>query len=53
MKRVTYYPQVVLGFHFAWTIFIDFGALEMIPLSRKHLFFNLSGKNFYALAEHA
>ncbi|KAJ4386324.1 Para-hydroxybenzoate--polyprenyltransferase, mitochondrial precursor (PHB:polyprenyltransferase) [Gnomoniopsis smithogilvyi] len=37
MKRVTYYPQVVLGFPFAWAIFITLGALEMDPLSRKHL----------------
>lgn len=37
MKRVTYYPQVVLGFPFAWAIFITLGALEVDPLNRTHL----------------
>lgn len=32
MKRVTYYPQVVLGFPFAWAFFICVGALGMDPL---------------------
>jgi 4-hydroxybenzoate polyprenyltransferase len=33
MKRITYYPQVVLGFPFAWAIFICVGALGMKPLT--------------------
>lgn len=36
MKRVTYYPQVVLGFPFAWAIFITLDALDMDPLNRTH-----------------
>lgn len=31
MKRITYYPQVVLGFPFAWANFICVGALGMDP----------------------
>lgn len=31
MKRVTYYPQVVLGFPFAWAYFTCVGALDMDP----------------------
>lgn len=34
MKRVTYYPQVVLGFPFAWAIFFCVAALGMQPLER-------------------
>lgn len=30
-KRVTYYPQVVLGFPFAWAVFICCAALEVDP----------------------
>ncbi|KAI4155520.1 MAG: hypothetical protein L6R39_001213 [Caloplaca ligustica] len=30
-KRVTYYPQVILGFPFAWAIFICCTALEVDP----------------------
>lgn len=37
MKRVTYYPQVVLGFPFAWAIFIALGTLRIDPLSQTHL----------------
>lgn len=37
MKRVTYYPQVVLGFPFAWAIFVCLGALEVDPLGEEHL----------------
>ncbi|KAL8822371.1 MAG: hypothetical protein Q9191_006894 [Dirinaria sp. TL-2023a] len=33
MKRITYYPQVVLGFPFAWAIFICCSALEVNPIS--------------------
>lgn len=33
MKRVTYYPQVVLGIPFAWSIFVSVGALGMTPLA--------------------
>lgn len=32
MKRITYYPQVVLGFPFAWAFFICIGALGLDPL---------------------
>ncbi len=32
MKRVTYYPQVVLGFPFAWAVFFCVAALGMDPL---------------------
>ncbi|KAI1496435.1 putative 4-hydroxybenzoate polyprenyl transferase [Biscogniauxia marginata] len=31
MKRVTYYPQVVLGFPFAWAVFFSVAALGMDP----------------------
>lgn len=31
MKRITYYPQVVLGFPFAWAVFICVGALGLEP----------------------
>ncbi|KAF2799238.1 putative 4-hydroxybenzoate polyprenyl transferase [Melanomma pulvis-pyrius CBS 109.77] len=31
MKRVTYYPQVVLGFPFAWAIFFCVAAMGMDP----------------------
>lgn len=34
MKRVTYYPQFVLGFPFAWAIFISCWALDVNPASR-------------------
>jgi 4-hydroxybenzoate polyprenyltransferase len=33
MKRVTHYPQVVLGFPFAWAIFVCISALDMKPLA--------------------
>src|SRR3569833_683345 len=32
MKRITYYPQVVLGFPFAWAIFFCLAALGMDPI---------------------
>lgn len=32
MKRVTYYPQLVLGFPFAWAIFFCIAAMGMNPL---------------------
>ena len=32
MKRVTYYPQVVLGFPFAWLILFCIAALDMDPM---------------------
>ncbi|KAI1073843.1 putative 4-hydroxybenzoate polyprenyl transferase [Whalleya microplaca] len=31
MKRITYYPQVILGFPFAWAIFFCVAALGMEP----------------------
>ena len=33
MKRVTHYPQFVLGFPFAWAILMSCAALEVDPLS--------------------
>ncbi|KAI0120264.1 putative 4-hydroxybenzoate polyprenyl transferase [Hypoxylon sp. NC0597] len=36
MKRVTYYPQVFLGFPFAWAILFCVAALDMEPLG-KHI----------------
>ncbi|KAI1293194.1 UbiA-domain-containing protein [Xylaria venustula] len=33
MKRVTYYPQVVLGVPFAWAVFFCVAALDMEPIS--------------------
>ncbi|KAL8940473.1 MAG: hypothetical protein Q9216_002802 [Gyalolechia sp. 2 TL-2023] len=35
MKRVTNYPQVVLGFPFAWAILLSCAALEVDPLSEQ------------------
>ena len=35
MKRITNYPQVVLGFPFAWAILMSCAALEVNPLSRQ------------------
>ena len=32
-KRVTYYPQVVLGFPFAWAIFMSCAALNVDPFA--------------------
>ncbi|RYP00942.1 hypothetical protein DL764_006343 [Monosporascus ibericus] len=32
MKRITYYPQVILGFPFAWAILFCLAALEIDPL---------------------
>ncbi len=32
MKRITYYPQVVLGFPFAWAVFFCLAALGIDPL---------------------
>lgn len=37
MKRVTYYPQVVLGIPFAWSIFVSVGALDMAPLAGNNI----------------
>lgn len=34
-KRVTYYPQVVLGFPFAWAIFLCCAALNVDPFSAR------------------
>ncbi|KAL9129613.1 MAG: hypothetical protein Q9217_001969 [Psora testacea] len=36
MKRITYYPQFVLGFPFAWEILMSCAALNVDPL-REHL----------------
>ena len=33
MKRITYYPQLVLGFPFAWAILLSCAALHVDPLS--------------------
>ncbi|KAL9065872.1 MAG: hypothetical protein Q9161_007925 [Pseudevernia consocians] len=33
MKRITHYPQFVLGFPFAWAIFMSYAALNVDPLS--------------------
>ncbi len=35
MKRVTYYPQVVLGFPFAWAVFFCVAALGMDPFAEQ------------------
>ncbi|TRX88464.1 hypothetical protein FHL15_010654 [Xylaria flabelliformis] len=32
MKRVTYYPQVVLGVPFAWAVFFSVAALDIEPI---------------------
>jgi 4-hydroxybenzoate polyprenyltransferase len=37
MKRVTYYPQVVLGFPFAWAIIFCVSAMGMDPFEEKRL----------------
>lgn len=43
MKRVTYYPQVVLGFPFAWAVFFCIAALGMDPFADPdHLASNLA-----------
>ena len=36
-KRVTYYPQVVLGFPFAWAIFMSCAALNVDPFAPRPL----------------
>ncbi|MCJ1251390.1 hypothetical protein MMC30_008623 [Trapelia coarctata] len=36
-KRVTYYPQVVLGFPFAWAIFLCCAALNVNPFGNRFL----------------
>ena len=36
-KRVTYYPQVVLGFPFAWAIFMSCAALNVDPFDTQSL----------------
>ena len=46
-KRVTYYPQVVLGFPFAWAIFLCCAALEGEPFSPK--FFLPTGSLFVSI----
>ena len=36
-KRVTYYPQVVLGFPFAWAVFMSCAALNIDPFDSQSL----------------
>ena len=36
-KRVTYYPQVILGFPFAWAIFMSCAALNVDPFTSRSL----------------
>ena len=36
-KRITYYPQLVLGFPFAWAIFISCAALHIDPFGQQAL----------------
>ncbi|KAI0169260.1 putative 4-hydroxybenzoate polyprenyl transferase [Hypoxylon sp. FL1284] len=36
MKRVTFYPQVVLGVPFAWAVFFCIAALDMRPFAGEH-----------------
>ncbi|KAF2006073.1 hypothetical protein P154DRAFT_542506 [Amniculicola lignicola CBS 123094] len=42
MKRVTYYPQVVLGISFAWAIFVCVAALGIEPFHGDHVVSTLS-----------
>ena len=37
MKRITHYPQFVLGFPFAWAIFMSCAALNVDPTSSRHI----------------
>lgn len=37
MKRITYYPQFVLGFPFAWAILMSCAALEVDPISHQRI----------------
>ena len=37
MKRVTHYPQFVLGFPFAWAILMSCAALDVDPISNDHI----------------
>ncbi|KAI1754100.1 UbiA-domain-containing protein [Xylaria castorea] len=40
MKRVTYYPQVVLGVPFAWAVFFSVAALDLEPIPLALPFFD-------------
>ena len=37
MKRITYYPQFVLGFPFAWAILMSCAALDVDPISNHRI----------------
>ena len=37
MKRITYYPQFVLGFPFAWAILMSSAALDINPISNHRI----------------
>ncbi len=37
MKRITYYPQVVLGFPFAWAILMSCAAMNINPISNHRI----------------
>ena len=37
MKRITHYPQFVLGFPFAWAILMSCAALDVDPISNHHI----------------
>ena len=37
MKRITYYPQFVLGFPFAWAILMSCAALDVDPISHQRI----------------
>ena len=37
MKRITHYPQVVLGFPFAWAIFLSCAALEVDAIGNNRI----------------
>ena len=37
MKRITYYPQLFLGFPFAWAILMSCAALDVDPISHRRI----------------
>ena len=42
MKRITYYAQFVLGFPFAWAIFMSCATLNVDPTSSQHVISTMS-----------
>ena len=42
MKRITHYPQVVLGFPFAWAVLMSCAALNVDPTSSQHIISTMS-----------